>query len=87
VKKPGSEQYSQKITIRVSGHIDNRYNDDFGSLQVTELTSGETLITGEIEDQAQLFGLLLRFRDLGIPLLEVNCCISKTNSKENNDEY
>ena len=87
MKKPGSEQYLQKITIRVSGHIDNRYNEDFGNLRVTRLTSGDTLITGEIEDQAQLFGLLLRFRDLGIPLIEVNCCISKSNSKENNDEY
>ena len=87
MKKPGSEQYLQKITITVSGHIDNRYNEDFGNLRVTRLTSGDTLITGEIEDQAQLFGLLLRFRDLGIPLIEVNCCISKSNSKENNDEY
>lgn len=33
---------------------------------------GETILTGRITDQAALFGLLFRIRDLGIPLLSIN---------------
>jgi hypothetical protein len=86
VNEPETEQDTQHITIRVWGHIDNRYNDDFGSLQVTRLPSGETLVSGQIEDQAQLFGLLIRFRDLGIPLVAVECCMQKNTFQEKNNE-
>ena len=52
-----------------------------------KLEQGETLIAGEVEDQAQLFGLIIRIRDLGIPLLEINCCKSIITSEETENEY
>jgi len=33
---------------------------------------GETILIGKVADQAALFGLLFRIRDLRIPLLSVN---------------
>ncbi len=38
------------------------------------LTTGddETLLTGLVHDQAELFGLLLKIRDLGLWLVSVN---------------
>jgi hypothetical protein len=80
------QQQSQHIKIRISGHLADRYVENFEGLQVTKLAVGETLISGEVEDQAQLFGLLLRIRDLGIPLLEIDCCTSIIAKQENHNE-
>jgi hypothetical protein len=45
----------------------------FNDLQVDQLTNGKTLISGEFKDQAHLFGILILIRDMGIPLVAVNC--------------
>lgn len=41
-------------------------------LSVTPLSNGETRLVGLIEDQAALYGLLSRIRDMGVLLLSVN---------------
>jgi hypothetical protein len=41
-------------------------------LTITLDESGDTLLTGPIIDQAALFGLLRRVRDLGMQLISVN---------------
>jgi hypothetical protein len=33
--------------------------------------SGETTLTGELSDQTALHGVLMKIRDLGLPLVEV----------------
>ena len=77
MKDARAETQSQHFEIRIRGHLSELRSDSFEDMQTTKLTNGETLISGEIEDQAQLFGLLIRIRDLGIPLLEINCCPTK----------
>ena len=57
--------------IRLQGHLDNQWTDWFGGLTVTLDDNGETLLTGPVVDQAALFGLLRKVRDLGMPLLSV----------------
>ncbi len=57
--------------IRVQGHLPDRYMAWFDDLNITRQTSGETLLAGELVDQGALFGVLLKIRDLGIPLLAV----------------
>jgi len=58
--------------IKIDGHLSDHRTRSFEGLQVTYLTNGETLISGEIKDQSQLFGILIRIRDMGIPLMYVN---------------
>ena len=58
--------------IRVQGHLPDRYSAWFDPLTITREASGETLLTGELVDQSALFGMLLRIRDLGLPLLTVS---------------
>ncbi len=41
-------------------------------LEVVCLPDGNTRITGSLPDQAALFGLLLRLRDLGLTLVSLN---------------
>jgi hypothetical protein len=42
-------------------------------LTITLEDNGEMLLTGPVVDQAALYGLLKKVRDLGMPLVSVNC--------------
>jgi hypothetical protein len=42
-------------------------------MTITLEDNGDTLLTGPVVDQAALHGLLKRVRDLGMPLISVNC--------------
>ncbi len=57
--------------IRIKGHLDRKWADWFGGLTITLETNGDTLLTGPVVDQAALYGLLRKVRDLGLPLVEV----------------
>ena len=59
------------VEIRIKGHIAPHWSDWFAGLTVTQIDD-ETILTGEVDDQAALFGLLARVRDLGLSLLSVN---------------
>ena len=43
----------------------------FGGLAITLDDNGDTLLTGPVVDQAALYGLLRKVRDLGMPLVWV----------------
>lgn len=57
--------------IRLGGHLDGQWTDWFEGLTIMPQNNGETLLTGPVVDQAALYGLLRKVRDLGIPLLSV----------------
>lgn len=58
--------------IRVKGHLDCKWADWFGSLTITLEENGETLLTGPVADQAALYGLLKKARNLGLTLVSIN---------------
>ena len=57
--------------VRLAGHLDARWASWFDGLSVTHEGDGTTVISGPVADQAALYGLLQRVRDLGIPLVSV----------------
>jgi hypothetical protein len=57
--------------IRIKGHLDREWADWFGGLTITLEDNGDTLLTGPVVDQAALYGVLKKVRDLGVPLLSV----------------
>ena len=59
--------------IRLKGHLGSQWSDWFEGLVITALDNGDTLLTGPVVDQAALYGLLRKVRDVGIPLLTVTC--------------
>ena len=58
--------------IRIEGHLDDQWTDWFSGLTIALEENGDTLLSGPIADQAALFGLLKKVRDLGMPLVSVN---------------
>lgn len=58
--------------IRIKGHLGNDWTDWFGGMTITQEENGDTLLTGPVPDQAALFGLLRRVRDLGMQLISIN---------------
>ncbi len=60
--------------IRVKGQLDEEWSEWFDDLTVTSDENGETTLCGPVVDQAALFGLLAKVRDLNLPLLSV-CCV------------
>lgn len=60
------------IQIRVKGYLSPRLSVWFGGFTVAHTADGDTLLTGNVVDQAALYGLLERCRDLGLTLISLN---------------
>jgi hypothetical protein len=59
--------------IKVKGHLDSSWSQWLNDLSITHEEDGVTRLVGPLADQAALHGLLIKIRDLGLPLLSVNC--------------
>jgi hypothetical protein len=68
-----TEEYHEpgRYEIRLKGHLDNRWADQFEHMSFTHASDGTTILAGPVVDQAALYGLLRKVRDLGLPLLSV----------------
>jgi hypothetical protein len=60
-----------EVQIRVRGHLDPRWSAWFDGLTIAHEPDGDTTLTGPVADQAALYGLLSRARDLGLTLVSV----------------
>ena len=59
--------------IRLQGHLGREWVDWFEGMTIALEDKGETLLTGPVIDQAALHGLPRKIRDLGMPLISVQC--------------
>jgi len=70
-------QNRARYEIRVGGHLDQRWSDWFEGMELTQAYNQNgspiTVLTGAIVDQAALHGILASVRDIGIPIISVNC--------------
>jgi hypothetical protein len=69
IKDPGQPVVYQ---IRIKGHLGSQWTDWFEGLTISLEDNGDTLLTGPVIDQASLYGLLKKVRDLGLPLVSVS---------------
>jgi hypothetical protein len=69
---PQASQTEHVYEIRLGGQLDAGWAAWFGGLAVTATEDGDALLTGPVADQAALYGLLKKARDLGLPLISVN---------------
>ena len=59
----------QNVEIRLKGSIDQGWSDWLGSLAITYTEQGDTVLTGQVRDQAALYGLLEKLSNVGMQLL------------------
>jgi hypothetical protein len=57
--------------IRIKGQLDPQWAAWFEGMTITSTDEGETVLLGPVIDQAALYGLLRKIRDLGLPLISV----------------
>lgn len=64
-----------KYCIKVQGRLDEKWSDwfDVSAIRVARAVGQApvTTLTVDVADQAELYGMLARLRDLGLPLLLV----------------
>ena len=64
----------------MKGRIDQHWSDWFEDLTITHIEEDETVLTGSVADQAALYGLLAKLRDLGLALISVNSDVEDPRS-------
>ncbi len=70
--------------IRVKGHLDHLWSAWFNGLTISCEEDGSTLLRGLLPDEAALHGVLMKIRDLALPLLAVNRVV--TGEPEEDDQ-
>ena len=57
--------------IRVAGCLGTSWSVWFDDMDIRHQPDGETILSGVLGDQAALHGVLMKIRDLGLPLISV----------------
>jgi hypothetical protein len=60
------------VAIRVQGQIDQQWSEWFGNLTIMSVGQEQSLLTGIVPDQAALYGILTKLRDLSLALISVS---------------
>ena len=63
--------------IKVKGHLDTNRSEWFEGWTISQENDGNTLLTGPVTDQSALHGLLIKIRNLNLPIVSVNCIESE----------
>lgn len=86
-RSPDDQHEPAQYEIRLKGHLDARWADQFEHMRFTHASDGTTILAGMVVDQAALYGLLRKVRDLGLPLIAVNLVEPKqANGPDDNVE-
>lgn len=59
------------MEIRVEGLIDEAWAEWFEGFTLTCTGQNQTILLGEVPDQAALYGTITKLRDLGLKLISV----------------
>jgi len=70
--------------IKIKGHLDSHWAESLAGLKLTQLEGDGTLLSGLLPDQAALYGLLERMRDLNLTLISLTCGDPSNQSSDSN---
>jgi hypothetical protein len=61
-------------SICIKGELDPTWTEWFEGLEVSTTGNGQTVISGPLQDQAALSGLLARLSGMNLTIISVNRC-------------
>jgi hypothetical protein len=61
----------EDVEIIIKGRIDTHWSEWLGGLEITHIGQDQSQLTGSIADQAALYGVLTKLRDLDLNLVSV----------------
>lgn len=61
-----------KIEIHVKGQINPQWSESLGGLTIRHCDPDSSVLMGLVPDQAALYGIISRLRDLGLKLTSVS---------------
>ena len=61
----------QRAEIQIAGCFDAQWAEWFEGFDFTYTEAGDTILTGYVQDQSALYGLIAKLRDLGAKLISV----------------
>lgn len=64
-------EQASSYQIKVIGHLDPAWSEWFEELTLRHEPDGCTVLSGCLVDQAALYGVLIKIRDLGVRLVSV----------------
>lgn len=60
-----------QVEIRIEGHLDEEWRDWLGVFAIVHTEQNQTLLTGSVQDQAAVYGLIAKLRDLSVKLVSI----------------
>lgn len=57
--------------IRIQDHLDEKWKDSFDGMEIS-YEGDNTILTGNLKDEAHMHGILNQIRDLNIKLISIN---------------
>ncbi len=73
--------------IRIQGHLDQHWSVWFDGLTISNESDGSTLLRGPLVDEAALHGVLIKVRDLALPLLALKRVAAHGAERKRHDTY
>jgi hypothetical protein len=59
------------VEVKIQGHLDPDWADWLEGFTITHLDYDQTALNGTVSDQAALFGLIGKLRDLGVQVVSI----------------
>lgn len=75
-----------RVEIRLHSHLDDDWARWLDGFTVTHAEPDETVLVGKVKDQAALYGLIAKLRDLGVSLIAVNTWALEDDPPEGNSK-
>jgi hypothetical protein len=75
----------QRVEITVKKRIDFNWSEWFEGMTIEHTDQDETILSGTVIDQAALYGLLMKLRNLGLSLVSVNSVATESDPERGED--
>lgn len=69
-----------RIKISIQGQLDKNWKNSFEGMNIS-YEGNNTILTGQVKDEAQLHGILNIIRDLNLKLISINPADNDENKK------